>query len=211
MKRLPRVKVCGLTRQADARAALEVGAQGLGFVAAAESPRALKATQVAAICAGLPGDIERIGVFVDSSPDEVADFARVAGLSAIQLCGAEQPGDYSEFHLPILRRLPADEHGAAELELWRGLAWGFVIDHPGSAGGSGQRVDLELARSLAQAAPCLLAGGLDESNVAEAIRRVEPSGVDASSRLELSAGRKDQGRLRAFIAQALAEWEENDG
>ncbi|MDP6408808.1 MAG: phosphoribosylanthranilate isomerase [Planctomycetota bacterium] len=205
MKALPRVKVCGLTTAEDSQAAREAGAEALGFVAVRDSPRAVGAAHVAGICADLPARTVRIGVFVDSSPQEVQAFAREASLTAVQLCGAERVADFSGFPLPILRRVAADGTGLEEIVSWRALAWGFVIDHPASAGGSGRRVDEAVARILAETAPCLLAGGLDEDNVAAAVRAVKPRGVDVSSRLERSPGRKDHARLRSFVTRAIEE------
>jgi phosphoribosylanthranilate isomerase len=91
------------------------------------------------------------------------------------------------------------------IESWRGIAAGFVLDHPSSAGGSGREIDLAIAAELARLAPCLLAGGLDERNVAERVRAVRPAGVDASSRLESAPGHKDPARVTAFIRAARAE------
>ena len=203
MRALPKVKVCGLTSLEDTLVAHEAGADAFGFVAVKQSQRVVSADQVAAISAQLPPDCMRVGIFVGDSPGAVAAFADLAGLNAVQLCGSEQPADFADFPYPILRRLPADEDGMRQLEVWRQTAWGFVIDHPASAGGSGEQVDEKCARELAAAAPCLLAGGLAADNVAAAALAVEPCGVDASSRLESAPGRKDHTQVRAFVINAL--------
>ncbi len=205
---LPRVKVCGLRRPEDVAAAVEAGAGAIGLVAHEGSPRALDPRAAAALVALLPPAVLPVAVLVDPSPQEAERFARACGARAVQLCGAERAEDWLGFALPILRRLAVGERVEAELARWRAVAWGFVLDHPSRPGGSGQAVDLALAARLAAAAPCLLAGGLDEKSVAAAIARVRPRGVDASSRLESEPGRKDPARVRAFVRAALAAFEE---
>jgi phosphoribosylanthranilate isomerase len=102
----------------------------------------------------------------------------------------------------VLRRIGVTETAERELDAWREVASGFVLDHPSAAGGTGLGVDLARAARLASLAPCLLAGGLDAGNVAERIAAVLPFGVDASSRLELAPGRKDHARVAAFVQRA---------
>jgi phosphoribosylanthranilate isomerase len=94
------------------------------------------------------------------------------------------------------------EGALVQMARWFGVAEGFVLDHPSSAGGSGLLVDQTCARELAATGPCLLAGGLDPETVASAIRATCPLGVDASSRLESSPGQKDPQRVRDFVRHA---------
>lgn len=203
LPRLPRVKVCGLTRAEDALAALDLGAEALGFVFHEGSPRAADPGDVAALWTLLPARALGVAVVVEAEPLGARALLERTGLAAVQLCGDQEPADWRDFGAPLLRRVGVDAGGAAELERWRGVASGFVLDHPAAAGGTGREVDLELAAQLAGAGPCLLAGGLDGTRVAEAVRRVRPAGVDASSRLECAPGVKDPGALEAFVTSAL--------
>jgi phosphoribosylanthranilate isomerase len=127
-----------------------------------------------------------------------------AGVRAVQLCGDELARDWTSFPLPILRRIAVRPGAERELDSWLGIAAGFVLDHPAGPGGTGRAVELELAAQLASRAPCLLAGGLDASNVAGLVERVRPAGVDASSRLESAPGVKDPARVADFVRAARA-------
>lgn len=208
--RLPRVKVCGLTNSADAHAALAAGADALGAVYYPPSPRSVEPVRMAALFARLPAKILRVGVVVDLDPAAAAEFVRRSSVHALQLCGSEQAADWTNCAVPILRRIPVDASGAAEIAAWRGIARGFVLDHPKSAGGSGLTVDFERAAELAASAPCLLAGGLSAGNTAEAITAVRPCGVDASSRLEQMPGRKNPAAVLAFVRAAHAAFAQLD-
>ncbi len=200
----PIIKVCGLTSLEDARHALAAGASALGFVAVPKSPRAIEPAAVARIVAELPADAFTVLVLVEPDADRVVAAARAAGTTAVQLCGAERPGDLANRGLRIWRRVGVDDGAADEIAAWRELAEAFVLDHPAAPGGTGRTVDLEQAAALARSAPCILAGGLDGDRVADAIAAVAPRGVDASSRLERTPGRKDPAKVDAFVARARA-------
>lgn len=200
---LPRVKVCGLTHGQDVRLAVDAGARACGFVHHAPSPRSVAPDELVRLARELPAHVLGVLVLVDGTPARALELARTAGLACVQLCGAESPAEWRDFPLPLLRRVPVDGHGHDELLRWRGLASGFVLDHPSTPGGSGRAVDLQRARELARLAPCLLAGGLDEQCVAERLRASGAAGADASSRLEHATGRKDPTRTRAFVRAAL--------
>ena len=205
--RLPRVKVCGLTNATDAHTALAAGADAFGAVHYPPSPRSVEATAMAAIFAELPKNSWKVGVVVDLDPGLAADFVACSQVNALQLCGSEQASDWVDSPVPLLRRIPVDATGAAEIQAWTGVACGFVLDHPKSAGGSGLPVDFELAAKLAASAPCLLAGGLSAGNATAAIAAVQPCGVDASSRLEQLPGRKNPAEVLAFVRAAHAAFE----
>jgi phosphoribosylanthranilate isomerase len=200
--RFPRVKVCGLTQAADAHAAVAAGADALGAVHFPPSPRSVEPEAMAEIFAGLPASILRVAVVVELEPEHAADFLARSQVQALQLCGAQQAKAWAACSVPLLRRIPVDASGAAEIEAWQGIASGFVLDHPKTAGGSGKTVDFAVAAQLAAGAPCLLAGGLSAGNVAEAITAVRPAGVDASSRLEQHPGRKNPAAVLAFVRAA---------
>ncbi|MFQ5749883.1 MAG: N-(5'-phosphoribosyl)anthranilate isomerase [Planctomycetota bacterium] len=206
---LPRVKVCGITRREDLLLALDAGADAVGFVAEPRSPRAVEAAAASRILAAASGRaFAAVGVFVDRDPAPVAAWAREAGVGAVQLCGREQPADWKGFPLPILRRIAVAPEAPRELEAWKDLGAGFVLDHPSGAGGTGRSVDPDFAGRLASLAPCILAGGLEAASVTAAVRRIRPAGVDASSRLESAPGIKDPARVHAFVNAALAALEE---
>ncbi|MEE8468659.1 MAG: phosphoribosylanthranilate isomerase [Planctomycetota bacterium] len=204
MAELPRIKVCGLTRAGDVRAALEAGADALGFVQYAPSPRDLSNESAASLMADVPAGVARVLVVVDCTPESASAALAATGADHLQLCGDQRAADWADFCAPILRRIAVQEGAAEELRSWQDVVLGFVLDHPSGPGGSGRCVDGSLAASLASLAPCLLAGGLDQDNVAQRVAQARPAGVDGSSRLESSPGIKDQDRVRAFVAAARA-------
>jgi phosphoribosylanthranilate isomerase len=194
------VKVCGLTRLQDAQAAGEAGADWLGFILNGESPRRVAPETAQAICAGIPGVVP-VAVLVAPSPDQALDLARRAGAARLQLHRVDPAAWPTDFPLPVSVAVPVAEDGSltAALPPERHL---LLLDaaHPARAGGSGRTFPWETARVVAATRPVLLAGGLDDGNVATAIETVLPFGVDASSRLESAPGLKDPDRVRRFVA-----------
>jgi len=190
---LPRVKVCGIRSPDD----LGERPDAVGIVLWPGSPRYLDPDAAAALARALPKGVLRVAVMVDAAPRDVPKWADL-----VQLCGDEAPEPWQDFRVPVLRRVPAAEGAAEVIESWRGVAAGFVLDHPSSAGGSGKEIDSRLAATFARLAPCLLAGGLDSTNVARLVEIVRPAGVDASSKLESEPGRKDPERVAAFVRAA---------
>ncbi|MCC7518841.1 MAG: phosphoribosylanthranilate isomerase [Verrucomicrobiae bacterium] len=202
-----RVKICGITNLRDARLAVRAGADALGFIFAAESPRRVTRAQAAAICRRLPPLVARVGVFVNAPAEEIRRTAAACGLDAIQLHGEEPPS--------ACRRLPARTIKAfrlrhtADLRLLRRYpvdAW--LVDafaKNGRRGGTGRLSDWTLARRAARMGrPVFLSGGLTPENVASAIRAVRPYAVDACSGVERAPGRKDPAKLTALIRAARA-------
>ncbi len=205
---VPRVKVCGLARQEDVSCALKAGADALGFVLHAPSPRSVTARQARELTLEVPASVPTVAVVVNANPTSARELLVCSGLQAIQLCGDQLASDWCDFPHPILRRLAVTEEAHQELQAWKSTAAAFVLDHPSSAGGSGRTVDFALAAALCNQANCLLAGGLSADNVAEAIRQVSPLGVDASSRLEQSPGVKDLAAVESFTQNALRTFAE---
>ncbi len=201
---LPRVKVCGLTHADDVALALEAGADALGFVVHLPSPRHVEPHHVADLLAQRSAPALAVLVLVEATPQQASEALELSGADAIQLCGEQSADQWRDFSVPIFRRVPVSEAGHSELHAWREVASAFVLDHPGSAGGSGCEVDLELAASLTRLAPCLLAGGLGPHNVARIIEAVTPHGVDASSKLESEPGRKSTALVQDFVRLARA-------
>lgn len=196
-----RVKICGLTREADVRAAAELGADAIGLVFYDPSPRAVGIEQARRLCAALPPFVTSVGLFVDADPDQVrATLARVP-LDLLQFHGEEAPDYCAAFGRPwikAVRMRPGIEPQALP-GLYPGAA-GLLLDayDPARAGGTGQCFDWDLVPP--DLAPhIVLAGGLDPNNVAEAIRRVRPYGVDVSGGVEAAKGLKDCHKMAAFI------------
>ncbi len=201
--RLPRIKVCGLTRVADLRAAIAAGADAVGFVHYPPSPRHVDAESCAQLARAARGAAFSVLVTVDLEPAALEVLIAEVRPDAVQLCGGEAPEDCSGLQAAVLRRLPVQAGSEQQVDAWKTRALGFVLDHPATPGGSGRQVDLERSARLAASAPCLLAGGLGPDSVAAAIAAVRPHGVDASSRLETAPGIKDPVRVEAFIEHAL--------
>ncbi len=199
------VKICGITNPEDAAAAAECGAGALGFNFYQASPRYIRPEQAAAIAAALPPGVCRVGVFVNAAPAEVARLVREVRLDVAQLHGDEGPGALPE-GVRVWKALRVDDRfTAARMEPYRVEA--FVLDAPSEAyGGSGRTFDWARARETGR--KVILAGGLHEGNVRQAIRLMKPWGVDACSCLEAAPGRKDHARMAGFVRAALSEEEE---
>jgi phosphoribosylanthranilate isomerase len=185
------VKICGITNSDDAQAAAEAGADALGFNFFPGSPRFIPPEAAAAIQAAPM----RVGVFVDESPEMVAEIARQARLDVVQLHGSEDPGHYLPLRVWKAYRVTSAWPGLPDSA--RG-AEAVLLDGP--APGTGESFDWSTVGELPL--PVILAGGLGPDNIAEAIRQVRPWGVDACSRLEIRPGIKDHERMRRFISAA---------
>jgi phosphoribosylanthranilate isomerase len=200
------VKICGITSIEDGLAAAEAGADAVGFVFWPGSPRRIDARRARAIGAQLPPSIVRVGVFVDAGRDRLARAADEARLDLLQLHGGEEPEAFSDLPRRAWKALRVGHDFAPAAALrYEGRAAGLLFDGwAGSApGGTGRTFDWRRARALrAQLRFVMLAGGLTPANVAEAVRLAAPDGVDVSSGVERSPGRKDASRMRDFVAAA---------
>ena len=200
------VKICGITNLEDARAAVQAGADALGFNFYRRSARFIEPRDACRIIEQLPSSVLSIGVFVnESTPDEVQRIADEAGVAAVQLHGDESP-QYCralKARMVIKALRVGDEfipESAAEYEAEAILLDAFAGE---MRGGTGRVIDWSIARRTRQLVPKLfLAGGLSAGNVADAIAAVAPYAVDACSCLESAPGRKDAQQVRAFIAAA---------
>ncbi|EXJ14690.1 Phosphoribosylanthranilate isomerase [Imhoffiella purpurea] len=182
-------------------AAVAAGADALGFVFYPPSPRAVTPEQAAQLCAGLPPFVTAVGLFVDAAPESVRATLDRVPLDLLQFHGDESPDDcaiYGRRWIKALRMRP-DIDLAAERARYAGSA-GLLLDayDPARAGGTGRCFDWD--RIPPEIAPdIVLAGGLDADNVAEAIARVRPYGVDVSGGVEAAKGLKDPNRINAFM------------
>ena len=198
------VKVCGITSLADASAALEAGADWLGFVFYRESPRRIDAEPAARILAALP-DATGVLVMVAPRPEEALALARRIGARRLQLHRVEPAAWPHDFPLPAAFSIPVGEDGQPEsiLPPRQDL---LMLDTADDVlpGGTGRTFPWRGATALAAQRPVMLAGGLGPDNVAEALARVRPFGVDAATRLESAPGIKDHERVRRFVAAVRA-------
>jgi phosphoribosylanthranilate isomerase len=200
-----RVKICGITNAADALAAIDAGANLLGFNFYEKSPRLVSDAEAAKIRPRLPKKVEAVGIFVNTPPAEVAARCKSLKLTAAQLHGDETPEIVAEIarELPVIKafRIEPDFH-LGSLEEYAG-AFAFLFDaaHTGQYGGTGHSTDWDVARRAATGHRIILAGGLKVENVAAAVRIVRPYGVDVASGIESKPGKKDHGLLREFIQE----------
>lgn len=193
------VKVCGLTHRDDAAWALECGADWLGFIVQGDSPRRLEPEAAAAIAKAVQGGII-VAVMVDVTPEQALDLARRANASRVQLHRVS-PGSWpNDFPLPctfVVGVTPTGELRGEEPAAKHLLLLDTSV--PGRDGGTGQVWPWEVARGIVARRDVMLAGGLSGDNVADAVRVLRPFGVDASSALEATPGRKDPERVRRYI------------
>ncbi|HLY15855.1 MAG TPA: phosphoribosylanthranilate isomerase [Bryobacteraceae bacterium] len=193
------LKICGITNREDALAAIDGGAAALGFNFYAVSPRYIQPEEAAAIIAGLPAAVWKVGVFVDESAERILAIARQVGLDVAQLHGNEQPAQYPP-GMRVWKAVRVKDGAAWEAAAGRGPApqvEAVLLDGPAS----GQTFDW--TRAPHGIAKLILAGGLDAGNVRQAIRQVRPWGVDACSQIEYAPGRKDHLKMAAFLKAAL--------
>jgi phosphoribosylanthranilate isomerase len=195
------VKICGITRLADAELAVECGAGALGFVFWPDSPRFIDPESARTIVATLPPAVIPVGVFVNQSREYVNQVAAKVLLGAIQLHGDESVEYARAMIRPVFKAIALAEANEKSIDMWP-LETMMLLDvhDPVRRGGTGRTVDWSRASTVARRRPVILAGGLTPANVGEAISRVGPSGIDVSSGVESSPGLKDSDRLKALFA-----------
>lgn len=196
-----RSKICGITRIEDALAAAEAGADAIGFVFYAKSPRAVDVRQARAIIAELPPFVTTVGLFVNASRCELNEILEVVPLDLLQFHGDETPADCEGYHRPWIKALrvrPGDDLEAA-CQLYAG-ARGILLDTyvAGIPGGTGESFDWSLVPARLSK-PIILAGGLSAENVGQAIAQVRPYAVDVSGGVEQAKGIKDAAKIEAFM------------
>jgi phosphoribosylanthranilate isomerase len=193
------VKICGITRLEDARFAVECGARALGFVFWPESPRSIDPDRARAIVSALPPFVTPVGVFVNQASDYVNGVAAHAGLGAVQLHGDETAAYASVMTRPVIKVIPLAGPGEG-IDQWPPEMMLLLDVHdPARRGGTGRTLDWGRASAIAARRSVVLAGGLTPDNVADAISRVQPFGIDVSSGVEAAPGVKDHRRLLAFF------------
>ena len=197
-----RIKICGITRVDDARAAVESGADAIGLVFYPPSPRNVSPEQARAIIAVIPPFVTIVGLFVDPAQEQVESVLSACTLDLLQFHGDETPGSCSRFGVPYIKaaRVRPDSDLVQYLSPYH-AARGWLLDayHDRLYGGTGASFDWKLIpRDLAR--PVILSGGLTPDNVGAAVRQVRPWAVDVSSGVESAKGIKDAAKVAAFIA-----------
>ncbi len=201
-----KVKICGITSVSDALAAAEAGADLIGLMFYERSPRSVSLDRAAEIAAALPPFVARVGVFVNPTEAVVEEAIACCGLNMLQFHGDEPPEFCTRFGVMSMKAFRIrDAESLQALPNYATDAWLLDAFTPGQLGGTGERFNWNLAVEAGKfGRPILLAGGLTPENVAEAIRCARPFGVDVSSGVESSPGKKDAAKVRAFIAAAKA-------
>lgn len=199
-----RIKICGITRLEDAQAVADAGADALGLVFYAKSPRAVTTTQATQILQQLPPFISSVGLFVNATADEVKQVIDNTQIDMLQFHGTESPAYCAQFSRPYIKAVRM----SPDLDLEKTLqayseARGVLLDAyvPGVPGGTGEafdwaRIPAHLAGSI------ILAGGLRPDNVAQAVQQVRPYAVDVSGGVEARKGIKDAQKIQAFVQAA---------
>jgi phosphoribosylanthranilate isomerase len=197
------VKICGITNLDDALAAVDAGADALGFNFYHRSPRYITAETARAIIERLPAEVLTVGVFVNEELDAVEKTASLAGVSALQLHGSESPEYCKALKGRDLIKVFATHAEFAPDTVLDYDVQAIMLDAADKRtfGGTGKVSNWSIARQTRELFPRLfLAGGLSAENVGEAIEQVDPYAVDACSLLEVAPGRKDHAKMSAFIA-----------
>jgi phosphoribosylanthranilate isomerase len=198
-----RVKICGITNVEDARHAAACGADALGFVFYAQSPRCLSPETAREIIAELPPFITTVGLFVNETPERIRQIAGFCGLDILQLHGDEPPQQCLFPPYRVVKALRVKDAASLARRGEYAVA-ALLLDAwvAGVYGGTGQAFDWKLAAQVACEQPVILAGGLTAENVAEAVRAVRPYAVDVSSGVEAAPGKKDPQKVAEFIRRA---------
>ncbi len=204
---MTRIKICGITHLDDALMAIEAGADALGFVFVPHTPRYLHPEQARSIIDQLPPFITTVGLFVNAEQQGLEAIADGCRLNLIQLHGDEPPALCVALSRRVIKAFRVkDESSLSRLSGYRVSAYLLDTYVKGAMGGTGKSFDWNLALKAKSYGRIILAGGLTPDNVASAVLQVRPYGVDVSSGVEASPGRKDPAKVKAFI-RAVRETE----
>ena len=201
MQRRTRIKICGITRPEDAIAAVNAGADAIGLVFYAPSPRAVDIATAQKVVAAIPAFVTVTALFVNPAVDEVQKVIDSVRIDLIQFHGDEEHDFCSQFNRPYIKAIrvrQASDVVASCLRFPGALALLLDSYKPGVPGGTGETFDWSLVPK-ANSKPIILAGGLEPTNVAQAILQVRPFAVDISGGVEAAKGIKDHGKITAFI------------
>ena len=203
-----RVKICGITQIDQGQKIAALGANSLGFICVERSPRYVTSEQIKAIALALPSQIDKVGVFADCPLTKITTTVKEAGLTAVQLHGTETP----EFCTQLRRAIAPDIElikafriksaaSLSETTVYLDLVDTLLLDayHPQMLGGTGKTLDWQDLAQFEPALPWMLAGGLTPHNIANALSRLKPDGIDLSSGVERSPGDKDLEKVRQLF------------
>ena len=198
---LTKVKICGITNIEDARAAVDLGADALGFIFVPDTPRYVKPHIAARIISDLPPFITKVGVFADASAEAISEVFELCGLNVLQLHGSETPDYCGEIGISKIIKAfrMKDEQSLSAIPKYKVSAYLLDTYVKGKKGGTGEIFNWGLAKKAKAYGRIIVAGGLNPENVAWAIQHVRPYGVDVSSGVESRPGKKDHSKIRAFI------------
>lgn len=201
-----KIKVCGITNSADAIAAVEAGADALGFIFFEGSPRYVTPEKARAIIRELPPFVSKAGVFVNATPDKVGRTIEETGIDTLQFHGEEPPELCRGYNVKVIKAFRVQgKDMLALMPRYDVDAWLLDSFSAGARGGTGATFDWDLAvHACSLGTPVVLAGGLNPENIAAAIERVQPYAVDVSSGVESAPGQKDHAKIAAFINNARA-------
>jgi phosphoribosylanthranilate isomerase len=200
-----RVKICGITNLDDALAAVDAGADALGFMFYEKSPRNVPARTAADIARQLPPFVAKVGVFVNASEETISKTLAECCLDTLQFHGDETPAFCLRFSpLKVYKAFRIQNiESLQSLPTFKTAAWLLDSFEPDKPGGTGTKFNWDLAIEAKKLGrPIILAGGLTPENVADAVRKVRPYAVDVSSGVESSPGKKDHAKIKAFIQVA---------
>lgn len=195
-----KIKICGITNLADAQTVIEAGADALGFIFFEKSPRYLSIEKAAEISRQLPA-LMRVGIFVNAPAEFILRAISEVGLTMLQFHGDEPPEFCAQFGLMNMKAFRIrDEQSLAAIPNYQTAAYLLDAFSATTLGGSGEKFNWDLAIEAQKfGKPIFLAGGLTPENVADAVKKVQPFGVDVSSGVESAPGKKDATKVRAFI------------
>ncbi|MCE5194800.1 MAG: phosphoribosylanthranilate isomerase [Nitrospiraceae bacterium] len=200
-----RVKICGITNLDDALAAVDFGADALGFVFFKKSPRCITPSNAKKIIKKLPPFITTVGLFVNEGRDKMETISKLAGLNAIQLHGNETSSACNIKGCKIIKAIRIESISNLELiTKYKDKVSAILLDTYSSAkfGGTGKIFNWDIALEAKKFGRIILAGGLNPENISEAVNYVQPYAVDVSSGVEAEKGRKDHKKMKMFIERA---------
>jgi phosphoribosylanthranilate isomerase len=198
-----RIKICGITRYEDARTAVALGVDALGFIFFQQSPRYISPENAAAIIEKLPPFVSKVGVFVNENPHRILEVIQIAGLDTLQLHGDESPQYCAMFPLPVIKAFSVRDGAfdASTLSAYKTSAHLLDTWDPERRGGSGNTFDWTAAVDACNVSDAvILSGGLSPINIESAIKTVRPYAVDVNSGVEISPGIKNPYKMREVVS-----------
>lgn len=195
-----KVKICGITNAEDALNAVEIGADAIGFIFVKASPRYVAPESAYQIIQNLPPFVIKVGVFADATKDEITDIINYTGINCLQLHGNEAPDFIRNFRMPVIKSFRV-KTGFELSILGKYNTSAFLLDTfaENQIGGTGKTFDWNIAIEAKKYGKIILAGGLNENNIMEAIRTVQPYAVDINSGVEAEPGKKDKEKIRKLF------------